>query len=144
MPQGNTMVCPIFHNIFSTGTVPDMSQIPQYRRVDWMTYHLIPYLIFLTTYLLLNLTHYYIVSHGQCVHVQLLSCVQHFVTPGTVALQTPLSMGLSRQEYWSGLPFSSFRGSSQPRDQTCTSCGFCVGRQILYHLGSPLMVSVPY
>ena len=29
------------------------------------------------------------------------------VTPWTVAYQTPLSMGFSRQEYWSGLPFSS-------------------------------------
>ena len=29
------------------------------------------------------------------------------VTPWTVAHQAPLSMGLSRQEYWSGLPFSS-------------------------------------
>ena len=27
-----------------------------------------------------------------------------FVTPGTVACQAPLSMGLSRQEHWSGLP----------------------------------------
>ena len=27
-----------------------------------------------------------------------------FATPWTVALQTPLSMGFSRQEYWSGLP----------------------------------------
>ena len=30
-----------------------------------------------------------------------------FVTPGTVAHQAPLSMGSSKQEYWSGLPFSS-------------------------------------
>jgi len=28
-----------------------------------------------------------------------------FVTPWTVACQAPLSMGFSRQEYWSGLPF---------------------------------------
>ena len=28
-------------------------------------------------------------------------------TPWTVALQAPLSMGFSRQEYWSGLPFPS-------------------------------------
>ena len=28
-------------------------------------------------------------------------------TPGTVACQAPLSMGFSRQEYWSGLPFPS-------------------------------------
>ena len=36
-----------------------------------------------------------------------LSCVLLFVTPGTVALQAPLSMAFSRQEYWSGLPFPS-------------------------------------
>ena len=28
-------------------------------------------------------------------------------TPWTVARQSPLSMGFSRQEYWSGLPFPS-------------------------------------
>ena len=38
---------------------------------------------------------------------QLLSCVQLFVTPWTVALQAPLSMGFSRQEYGSGLSFPS-------------------------------------
>ena len=30
--------------------------------------------------------------------------VQLFVTPWTVGHQAPLSMGFSRQEYWSGLP----------------------------------------
>ena len=30
-----------------------------------------------------------------------------FATPWTVAHQAPLSMGLSKQEYWSGLPFPS-------------------------------------
>ena len=34
-----------------------------------------------------------------------LSHVQLFATPWTVAHQAPLSMGFSRQEYWSGLPF---------------------------------------
>ena len=34
----------------------------------------------------------------------LLSCVQLCMTPWTVAHQVPLSMGFSRQEYWSGLP----------------------------------------
>ena len=29
------------------------------------------------------------------------------VTPWTIAHQAPLSMGFSRQEYWSGLPFPS-------------------------------------
>ena len=37
----------------------------------------------------------------------MLSYVRLFVTPQTVAHQAPLSMGLSRQEYWSGLPFPS-------------------------------------
>ena len=39
--------------------------------------------------------------------VKSLSHVQLFVTPWTVAYQAPLSMGFSRQEYWSGLPFPS-------------------------------------
>ena len=37
--------------------------------------------------------------------VLVLNCIQVFVTPWTVARQAPLSIGLSRQEYWSGLPF---------------------------------------
>ena len=40
-----------------------------------------------------------------CVRAQSVSRVRLFVTPQTVACQLPLSMGLSRQEYWSGLPF---------------------------------------
>ena len=36
-----------------------------------------------------------------------LSRVQLFVIPWTVAYQAPSSMGFSRQEYWSGLPFPS-------------------------------------
>ena len=37
--------------------------------------------------------------------VKSLSRVRLFATPWTVAYQAPLSMGFSRQEYWSGLPF---------------------------------------
>ena len=40
----------------------------------------------------------------------LLSCfsrVQLCVTPETAAQQAPLSLGFSRQEHWSGLPFPS-------------------------------------
>ena len=36
-----------------------------------------------------------------------LSCVWFFAIPWTVAYQAPLSMGFSRQEYWSGLPLPS-------------------------------------
>ena len=47
---------------------------------------------------------------GNWIHsseVKSLSCVPLFATPWTVAYQAPLSMGFSRQEYWSGLPFPS-------------------------------------
>ena len=36
-----------------------------------------------------------------------LTHVRLFVTPWNVPCHTPLSMGFSRQEYWSGLPFAS-------------------------------------
>ena len=41
------------------------------------------------------------------VKVKSLSRVRLFATPWTVAYQAPLSMGFSRQECWSGLPFPS-------------------------------------
>ena len=43
------------------------------------------------------------------------SLVWLFATSWTVGHQAPLSMGFSRQEYWS-VALSSSRGSSQPRD----------------------------
>ena len=41
------------------------------------------------------------------VKVKSLSRVRLFVTPWPVAYQASRSMGFSRQEYWSGLPFPS-------------------------------------
>ena len=41
------------------------------------------------------------------VKVKLFSRVRLFATPWTVAYQASRSMGFSRQEYWSGLPFPS-------------------------------------
>ena len=41
------------------------------------------------------------------VKVKSLSRVQLFATLWSVACQAPLSMGFSRQEYWSGVPFPS-------------------------------------
>ena len=43
-----------------------------------------------------------------CVHAcvsSCFSCVWFFAAPWTVARQTPVSMGFSRQKHWSGLPF---------------------------------------
>ena len=52
------------------------------------------------------------INKGKCPNIYMLCCVllshvQLFVTPWTVANQAPLSMGFPRQEYWSGLPFPS-------------------------------------
>ena len=42
-----------------------------------------------------------------CVYAKSLSCVRLFVTAWTVARQAPPSMGVSKQEYWSGVPLPS-------------------------------------
>ena len=48
-----------------------------------------------------------------CVHV-CSSLVQLFAVSWTVILQAPLSMGFSRQEYWSGLPWPPPRDLPDP------------------------------
>ena len=48
------------------------------------------------------------------VHAEWLSHVQIVATPWTSAHQAPLSMGYSRQEYWSGLPFHPPGGCLDP------------------------------
>ena len=91
-----------------------------------------------------------------------LSHVWLFATLWTVAHQAALSMGFSRQEYWSGLPFPSPGDLFWPRDQTQVSC--IAGRfftlwatreafifiskeqlkkQIIPHLGNELQESKP-
>ena len=68
-----------------------------------------------------------------------LSCIRFFVMLWTVACQAPLSMGSSRQEYWSGLP------CPPPEDlpdsgMEAASLVSCNGMRVLYHqchLGRP-------
>ena len=48
------------------------------------------------------------------VKVKSLSRVRLFATPWTAAYQAPQSMGFSRQEHWSGLPFPSPRDLPDP------------------------------
>ena len=66
----------------------------------------------------------------RCMCAKLLSRVRLFVTPWTVACQAPLSMGFSKQEYWSGLPFLS--AGTFPAQGLHPGLLHC--RQILYHL----------
>ena len=46
-------------------------------------------------------------DHPESVSVSHCIVSDSYVTPRTVAHQAPLSVGFSRQEYWSGLPFPS-------------------------------------
>ena len=64
--------------------------------------------------------------------MKLLSHVRLFATPWTVAYQAPQSMGFSRQEYWSGLPFPSPGDLCNP--SPAIELGFPHCRQTLYHL----------
>ena len=66
------------------------------------------------------------------VKVKSLSCVRLFATPRTVAHQALLSMGFSRQEYWSGVPWPSPVFHSSSPKFLCTDvyftwyqCGSC-------------------
>ena len=53
--------------------------------------------------------------------VCVLSHVQLFMTPWTVTHRAPLSMEFSRQEYWSGLPFSAPGDPPDPRIKLTSS-----------------------
>ena len=66
-------------------------------------------------------------------HVCVLSHAQLFATLWTVALQVPLSIGFSRQEYWSGLPFPTSGDLPNPGIEPTCPCVSCTGGQILYH-----------
>ena len=68
-----------------------------------------------------------------CVRVSVLSRVQFFVTPRTVALQAPLSIGFPRKEYGSGLPFPPPGDLPDPGIEPLSFFISCIGRQILYH-----------
>ena len=51
-----------------------------------------------------------------CVYARVLSHFSHVQLFDPIDCRLLLSMGFSRQEYWSGLPMPSSRGSSQPMD----------------------------
>ena len=71
----------------------------------------------------------------------MLSCVELFAVPWTVARQAPLSMEFSSQEYW-GVVISFSRGSPLPRNRTCTSC--IAGRFLTTELpGKPMLNEKP-
>ena len=70
-----------------------------------------------------------------CVRARAQSCVV-FATPWTAARQAPLSVGFSRQEYWSGLPFPS--PGDLPRPGTEPGSPALQADYQLSHQGGPI------
>ena len=70
---------------------------------------------------------YCMLSHF--IHVQL------FALLGTIAHEASLSMGFSRQEYWSGLPCPPPGDLPNPGIEPVSPYVSCVGRHVLYHKG---------
>ena len=73
--------------------------------------------------------------------VQSLSHVRLFVTPWTVARQAPLSVGLPRQEYWSGLPVPPLGDLPEPGIKPLfpVSPALQADSLPLCHLGNPCL-----
>ena len=69
----------------------------------------------------------------------MLSRVQLFAIPWTVACEAPLSMGFPRQEYWSGLSSPSLRDlpNTGIEPMSPVSPGLEVDPLLLSHQGSP-------
>ena len=75
------------------------------------------------------------------VKVKLLSHVQFFATPWTVAYQAPPSMGFSKQEYWSGLPFSIVVCKCNKEEKIYLQyCNFTSSVYKINHLSVPISI----
>ena len=64
---------------------------------------------------------------SNCWCPQSFSNVQFFVTPWTGARQAPVSMGFSRQEYWSGLPFPAAGDLPDPEIECVSLASLVMG-----------------
>ena len=61
----------------------------------------------------------------------------------TIAHEAPVSMGFSRQEYWSGLPYPPPGDLPNPGIEPASLMSTCTGRYVLYcqcRLGSPYIL----
>ena len=78
-----------------------------------------------------------------CAVLSRFSCARLCATQWTVTLQAPLSIGLSRPEYWSGLPFLPPGDLPNPRIKpvTLVAPALQADSLLLSHWGSPLIVA---
>ena len=120
---------PSFFLTFSTVT-PGLS--PGCKRYHYLIYILffIPRILPAEDYLFSWRREKCLLTHT-ALCAQPFSRVQLFTTPWTVAHQAPLSMGFSRQEYWSGLPCPPPGDLPNPGIKHLPQC-----KQILHHLST--------
>ena len=72
-------------------------------------------------------------NQGRAILLSRFSGVGLFATPWAVALQAPLCMGFSRQEYRGGLPFPSPGDLPDPGMEPASLMSPAFGRWVLYH-----------
>ena len=113
MAQSSSLSAYLFYDLLSNNDLQIFIFIPGFIPNSRLLYHCLLHVIYLLPIkqackgYSLTLRKTIIPSVFQIsIKVKSLSCVC-FVTPWTVAYQAPLSMGFSRQEYWSGVPFPS-------------------------------------
>ena len=76
----------------------------------------------------------YLVPYNQVhMHMWVLTLSSTVCNPMDYSLPGSSVHGIYQARLLEWVAISSSRGSSQPRDWTCASCVFSVGRQILYH-----------
>ena len=68
-----------------------------------------------------------------CIVVYLLSCGQLFCDPMDCGLPGSSVHRILQASILEWVTISSSRRSSQPRNRTCGSCMYCIGRWIIYH-----------
>ena len=79
-----------------------------------------------------------------CVCSCVLSCVRLFATPWIVACQAPLFMEVSRQEYWSGLPFPTPGDLPDPRIEPTSLVSPVLAGRFFNHCPTWEALSVKY
>ena len=67
-----------------------------------------------------------------CTHMPVLSSVQ-LCNPMECSMPGSSVHGIFQARMLEWVAISSFKGSSQPRDQTQVSCVSCLGEWVLYH-----------
>ena len=104
--------------------------------------------LFLICCLIFYLTNggcFFLITHVCMLHAKSLQSYPTLCDPMDCSLQIPLSMGFSRQEYWSGLAFPSPGDFPDPGIKPTSLMSFCLGRQVLFHLchlGSPFITQM--